>query len=154
MATLELMEPATLTRNTPDRAKRTVERRAYRRHDLEPAEISVQRWEGSKRGGKPFGRLLDLSAGGIRIRTADASVRADQQIRLRLELPNYAGISPFIDTTTDEPTPKNDWVGWLAVTRVSKVNDREVEVSGRLVDMEDIDRGMLGLYLSTQPLAG
>jgi ABC-type dipeptide/oligopeptide/nickel transport system ATPase subunit len=29
----------------------------------------------------------------------------------------------------------------------------EIEIAGRLLDMEEMDRGMLGLYLSTQPLA-
>jgi hypothetical protein len=28
-----------------------------------------------------------------------------------------------------------------------------MEVAGRLVDMDELDRGMLSLYLSTQPLA-
>ena len=130
-----------------------IERRQARRHDMEHAEITVDRWEGGRRGGSPLGRLIDLSAGGIRIRTADSGIRADQQIRLRLELPAYAGISPFVDTSTDVPQPTNEWVGWIAVTRVSKVNDRECDVAGRLVEMDEIDRGMLGLYLSTQPLA-
>lgn len=130
-----------------------IERRAARRHDMEPAEITVDRWEGARRTGTPLGRLIDLSANGIRIRTADSGIRADQQIRLRLELPAYAGISPFVDTTGDTPKPKNEWVGWIAVTRVNKVNDRECDVAGRLVDMDDMDRGMLALYLSTQPLA-
>jgi hypothetical protein len=130
-----------------------IERRQHRRHDLETAEITVDRWDGHKRAARPLGRLVDLSAGGIRIRTSDTALRADQQIRLRLELPVYAGISPFVDADREDPTPKNDWVGWMAVTRVARVNDKEVEVAGRLVDMDDLDRGMLGLYLSTQPLA-
>ncbi len=42
----------------------------------------------------------------------------------------------------------------MEVARVRSVIGRdEVEVAGRLVDMADTDRGMLGLYLSTQPLA-
>ena len=40
------------------------------------------------------------------------------------------------------------------MARVRPVAGRdEVEIAGRLVDMADTDRGMLGLYLSTQPLA-
>lgn len=132
---------------------RGVERRGARRHDLEHAEITVDRWEGGRRAGTPLGRLIDLSSSGIRIRTGDSGIRQDQQIRLRLELPDYAGISPFVDTNSDIPQPKNEWVGWVAVTRVNKINDRECDVAGRLVDMDDMDRGMLGLYLSTQPLA-
>jgi hypothetical protein len=42
----------------------------------------------------------------------------------------------------------------MAVARVIKVDGgKEVDVAGRLVDMDEMDRGMLGLYLSTQPLA-
>jgi hypothetical protein len=41
----------------------------------------------------------------------------------------------------------------MAVCRVRDTGDGEVEVAGRLLDMEEIDRGMLGLYLSTQPIA-
>ena len=37
--------------------------------------------------------------------------------------------------------------------RVQRIGGNELEVAGRLLDMEDMDRGMLGLYLSTQPLA-
>jgi hypothetical protein len=44
-------------------------------------------------------------------------------------------------------------VGWLAVARVDRVSEKQVELAGRLVDMDEMDRGMLGLYLSTQPLA-
>ena len=49
--------------------------------------------------------------------------------------------------------PKREWVGWMDVARVNKVDDKHVDVAGRLVDMDEMDRGMLGLYLSTQPLA-
>ena len=153
MALAETIERGELKVLEVEGALPGIERRAHRRHDLEMAEISIDRWEGGKRGGRPFGRLIDLSAGGLRIRTADTAVRCDQQIRVRLELPVYAGISPFVETNTDNPAPRNDWTGWMAVTRVARVNDREVEVAGRLVDMEDLDRGMLSLYLSTQPLA-
>jgi hypothetical protein len=36
---------------------------------------------------------------------------------------------------------------------VQKVDTRSYDIAGRLVDMDEMDRGMLGLYLSTQPLA-
>jgi hypothetical protein len=130
------------------------ERREHRRHDMELAGITVDRWDGSKRSGKEFGRLVDLSAGGVRIRTEQVDVKPDNQIRVRIELPAYAGISPFIDTTTKSMEPKREWVGWMAVARVMKVEGgKQVDVAGRLVDMDEMDRGMLGLYLSTQPLA-
>src|SRR5688572_10925637 len=70
------------------------ERREFRRHDLEQQGISVDRWDGTRRVGKSFGQLVDLSAGGVRIRTDQADVKADHQIRVRLELPTFAGICP------------------------------------------------------------
>jgi len=131
------------------------ERRQHRRHDLEQQGIAVDRWDGAKRASKEFGRIVDLSAGGIRIRTTQKNVKADGQIRVRLELPTYAGICPFVDTTSETVQPKKEWVGWMSVARVRQIQDElnEVEVAGRLVDMDEMDRGMLGLYLSTQPLA-
>ena len=132
------------------------ERRQYRRHDLEHQALSIDRFDGNLRIGapkSPLGRIIDLSAGGVRIRTTQA-MKPDHQVRVRLELPAFAGISPFVDTASGQPRPSRQWVGWMAVTRVQPVgNGREYEVAGRLVDMEDLDRGMLGLYLSTQPLA-
>ena len=145
-------------RNETPKMKLTVdsdgaERREHRRHDLEMSGITVDRWDGNKRSGKTFGRLVDLSAGGVRIRTEQTDVKADNQIRVRIELPAYAGIAPFVDTTKKTMEPKREWVGWMAVARVMKVDGKTVDVAGRLVDMDEMDRGMLGLYLSTQPLA-
>jgi hypothetical protein len=130
------------------------DRREHRRHDMEQQGIPVSRWDGSKRAPKDFGRLVDLSAGGVRIRTNQTNVKADGQIRVRLELPAYAGISPFIDASSESPQPKREWVGWMSIARVlPSPKAGEVELAGRLVDMDEMDRGMLGLYLSTQPLA-
>ena len=86
------------------------------------------------------------------MRTEQANLKTDHQIRVRLELPTYAGICPFVDTSGEKMEPRKDWVGWMTVARVQQVG-KQFEVAGQLVDMEDIDRGMLGLYLSTQPLA-
>jgi hypothetical protein len=137
--------------STPSRP--LADRREHRRHDLETQEITVDRWNSGKPAQESFGRIVDLSAGGVRIRTAQSNVKADNQIRVRLELPAYAGISPFIASQGQALCPKNDWIGWMTVSRVAKVNKDEYDVAGRLVDMDEIDRGMLGLYLSTQPLA-
>jgi len=129
------------------------ERREHRRHDLEQQGISIDRWDGARRGGETFGQIVDLSAGGVRIRTEGAAnIRPDQQVRVRIELPVYAGISPFIDASSKDLQPKREWVGWMAVARVNKHNEG-TDIAGRLVDMDEMDRGMLGLYLSTQPLA-
>ena len=135
--------------------KRTgADRRDFRRHDLEQQSIPVSRWADAREP-ESFGRLVDLSASGVRIRTAKRNVQPDGRIRLRLELPAYAGISPFIDASdTTAPRPTREWVGHLEIARIRPVTGRdEVEVAGRLVDMAEADRGMLGLYLSTQPLA-
>ena len=130
----------------------TVERRAHRRHDMQQQAIAVERWDVRSKAGVVVGHVVDMSSGGMRIRTT-APVRADQQIRLRLKLASYAGISPFIDTSTGAARPKNEWIGWMAVCRVAKVDDKHYDLGGRLIEMDDLDRGMLGLYLSTQPLA-
>jgi hypothetical protein len=154
--------PATLTRATsakkakaPHAPQKPADRRQHRRHEMDHQDITVDRWDGARRSGATFGRIMDLSAGGVRIRTENAdNIRPDNQIRVRLELPDYAGISPFVDTAAPEGMkPKREWVGWMAVTRVKPVSKQHVDVAGRLVDMDEIDRGMLGLYLSTQPLA-
>ena len=130
----------------------SVERRAHRRHDLHQQAIPVERWDVRSKAGVVVGQIVDMSSGGMRIRT-QTPVRADQQIRLRLKLPSYAGISPFIDTSTGAAKAKNEWIGWMAVCRVNKVDDKTYELGGRIIEMDDLDRGMLGLYLSTQPLA-
>jgi PilZ domain len=129
-----------------------VDRRKHRRTDLEMSDISVERWDGPKVGGRSFGQVLDLSASGIRVRTTQPDLRVGAQIRIRLRLPVYAGISPFV---ADDGTgaPSNEWCGWMTIVRVQKSSDTEFDIGGRLVDMRDIDRAMLGLYLSAQPLA-
>ncbi|MGA2439568.1 MAG: PilZ domain-containing protein [Tepidisphaeraceae bacterium] len=150
------MSRITISKREPESAKdlkSAADRREHRRHDLETQDITVDRWDGGKQSEKSFGRIVDLSAGGVRIRTAQTNVKADNQIRVRLELPAYAGISPFIASQGKALCPKNEWVGWMTVSRVAKINKDEYDVAGRLVDMDEIDRGMLGLYLSTQPLA-
>ena len=143
--------PATAVRSRPDGTGR--ERRQYRRHDLAQQGIPVDRWDGKRRVGKAFGQIVDLSAGGVRIRTDDQAIRPDSQIRVRLELPDYAGICPFVESAASRLEPKREWIGWMAVTRVQKIDSTRVDLAGRLVDMDEMDRGMLGLYLSTQPLA-
>lgn len=129
------------------------ERREFRRHDMQYRGLPVERWDGKRRLGKPFGEIVDLSAGGMRLRTQQTDVRPDHQIRVRLELPAYAGICPFVDTRADNPQPSRQWVGWMTVSRVQRISDNETDIAGQLVDMDEMDRGMLGLYLSTQPLA-
>ena len=130
-----------------------VERRRHRRHDLECREIAVERWDAAREQGVEIGTLVDLSASGLKFKTRQSGLRADSHVRVRLNLPNFAGISPFIDHENGM-APKSEWVGWMVITRVIKnIDTGMTEVAGRLVDMDEMDRGMLGLYLSTQPLA-
>ena len=129
------------------------ERREHRRYELGGQTLSVNRWDGRRREALDFGYLVDLSAGGVRVRTNQPNIKEDHQIRVRLEMPSYAGICPFVEANNGQAKPKNEWIGWMAVSRVSKVADTQFDVSGRLIDMDEMDRGMLGLYLSTQPLA-
>jgi hypothetical protein len=129
------------------------ERREHRRYELGGQSLQVNRWDGRRREPLDLGCLMDVSAGGVRVRTSQANIKPDHQIRVRLEMPSYAGICPFVETGAEQPKPKNEWVGWLAVSRVQKVSESQYDVAGRLIDMDEMDRGMLGLYLSTQPLA-
>jgi hypothetical protein len=131
----------------------TFERREFRRFDVESWNISMDRWEGRQDETVTFGKVMDMSAGGVRLRTRRADVRADQQIRVRLELPPISGISPFVATADGTAKPTREWTGWLAVARVWQNADGSFDVAGRLEDMAAMDRGMLGLYLSVQPMA-
>jgi hypothetical protein len=133
------------------------ERRQYRRHDFERQSITLERWDGARGLRQAFGKIVDLSAGGVRVRAkaedGNIHIQPDQQVRVRMELRAYAGICPFVDTSSGQPQPRREWTGWMAITRVTDLGNGEYEVAGRLVDMEEMDRGMLKLYLSTQPLA-
>ncbi|HRK31564.1 MAG TPA: PilZ domain-containing protein [Tepidisphaeraceae bacterium] len=129
------------------------ERRRFRRHEFDHRGVSVERFDGERRGGKIFGHLVDISAGGVRIRTPEKNVKADTQIRVRLELPSYAGITPFVASDGPSIQGRHEWVGWMTVRRVLKNEDGNFDIAGPLEDMQEMDRGMLGLYLSTQPLA-
>lgn len=152
MTTLHEMARKSSKSQSSQSSKSGAERRTSRRHDMEQQSLPIDRWDGARRQGQVFGQIVDLSATGVRIHTEQKDIRPDHQIRVRLELPEYAGISPFIDNS-EGLKPKREWVGWMAVTRVAAVDNKRVEVAGKLVDMDEIDRGMLGLYLSTQPLA-
>jgi hypothetical protein len=129
------------------------DRREHRRHDLEQQEIPLARFDSHGTSPQMLGKILDISAGGVRVRTPRCEVRPDQQIRVRLDLPAYAGISPFVAPSAKGLEPRGQWVGWMTISRVVSVDEEEMEVAGCLVDMDEMDRGMLGLYLSTQPLA-
>ena len=132
------------------------DRRRYRRHGLSSRHLTVHRHDPATGGGEVLGEIVNLSAGGLGLRTADRSITAGTNIRVRLTLPAYAGISPFIADRQREGfgiRPSTEWTGWLKVVRVGESPAGDLEIGGKLMEMDDIDRGMLGLYLSTQPLA-
>src|SRR6266516_2183998 len=132
---------------------RAGEQRDHRRYDLGGQTLMVNRWDTARRTAQPLGYLMDLSAGGVRLRTDQSGIKADSQIRVRLELPSYAGICPFIDTADGGPQPKTEWGGLLAICRVQKADGRSGAIAGGVVEMAELDRGMPGLYLSTQQMA-
>ena len=102
------------------------ERRDHRRYDLGGQTLSVSRWDGRRRQASELGYIMDVSAGGVRVRMPAApDIRPDSQVRVRLEMPSYAGICPFIDTTHVQPRPKNEWIGWLAVSLSASAEEKE-----------------------------
>src|SRR5580658_6640784 len=56
------------------------DRRKHHRHDLETRGIMVERWDAHKSETLPLGRIVDISAGGVRFRTRQANMRPDQQV--------------------------------------------------------------------------
>ncbi len=100
-----------------------------------------------------LGEILDLSSGGLRLVTRDASAKPGDVTEVRLTLPPHAGIQPFIRLADDQPEPSCAWQGRFEVARRVDRGDGTFELGGKFCDMTPVDRGMLGLYLSTQPLA-
>lgn len=145
---------ATTNRPLGQTSKTGSERRIHRRHTMETRNVAVKQID--RRGGNAveFGQLMDISASGVRVRIPAANpVQAQRQIRLRIELPAFGMIAPFIDTSHRRVQPSNCWTGWVEVCRVHSVDEHHCDVAGRILDMRDMERGMLGLYLSTQPMA-
>src|SRR5260221_1039 len=103
-------------------------RRQHRRHDMEPQSIPLKRGEPGPQASTALGHIVALPAGGVRIRTEQAGLRADHQIRVCLTLPAYAGICPFVDTSGEEPAPKSEWTGWMTVSRVERIGPNEFDI--------------------------
>lgn len=134
----------TLTRNA--------ERRKHRRHDLAEQELPVYAVINGTPADAAMGRLLDLSSGGMKFETRSMAIQPNAKINVQLTLPAYAGLKPFVDQFDGERFA-TEWTGVLSVTRIEKQADGSITVAGRLLDMSEGERGLLGLYLSTQPLA-
>ena len=134
------------------------DRRRHRRHELaSPASTSTTEGVTLRiavdEHTETVGSVVDLSAGGIRVRVGDGSVQPGESFHVRLSLPPHAGIRPFVRLAGSEPQPSCDWEGRLEVARRIERADGSFELGGRLIDMTPVDRGMLGLYLSIHPLA-
>lgn len=129
------------------------ERRRWRRHELLGPQVVVERWDAARATAVPLGEILDLSAGGVRIRTGDPTIHPGQVVHIRLRLPSHAGIAPFVSYAAESLQPSCEWVGRLAVLRKFEREDGTIDLGGRLLGMDQSTRGMLGLYLSIQPLA-
>jgi hypothetical protein len=134
-------------------SKPATERRVHRRLPMENHNLQVQRID--RRAGQPvaFGQLMDISASGVRIRVNDGKLEPQRQLRIRLQLPTFGMIAPFLSAHSRRVQPSNDWTGWMEVCRVHQVDEYHWDVAGRMLDMREMERGMLGLYLSTQPMA-
>ena len=136
-------------------AARGAERRRFRRHDLCQPQLVIDRWDEASSGvGPVIGELIDLSASGVRVRTADGGIKPGQTLAIRLSLPKHAGITPFVRAAdAGELRPACEWTGHLTVMRRVERMDGSIELGGRLLGMDEAVRGMLSLYLSIQPLA-
>ncbi|MGC4030439.1 MAG: PilZ domain-containing protein [Tepidisphaeraceae bacterium] len=129
-----------------------VERRKHRRHDLSDFNLPVYAMVDGPARETVLGKLIDISAGGMRFRTVSRTVATGGRIDVQLTLPAYAGIRPFVDQL-DEQKFSTEWQGQLHVTRVVPLEDGTYDVAGQLLGLNDGERGLLGLYLSTQPMA-
>lgn len=146
--------PAALDTATavPTPKSRLDDRRSHRRHAPAATGVKVARTDFER---DDWGHVVDLSAGGCQLRTNDPTIRPGDRLEVRLSLPDYAGIRPFTrraDGTAIEPT--SEWTGTIEIARrTPNTDDAGYTLGGRLIDMAPVDRGLLGLYLSTQPLA-
>ena len=136
-----------------DLSQPPVERRQFRRHELAETLVVVERFDPVTQTGTAIGEIVDLSAGGVRIRTGDPTIRPGQMLSIRLRLPSHAGITPFVRLGGEELAPACEWVGTLSALRRIERPDGSFDIGGRLLGMDEVTRGMLGLYLSIQPLA-
>ena len=126
------------------------DRREYRRYELFSGP-TVKCVDPAARATRDFGQLVDISAGGVRVRTTDGNIKEKQEIHVAMSMPDRYGVSAFIDRKAGTAKPMADWTGRMNIRRVKKVG-KQFEVSGELLDMTQNDRDMFRLYLSTQPL--
>ena len=129
-----------------------LERRRFRRQDMQALHVEIARVGARAAVVDGLGQLMDLSPGGMRIRTTATELVAGTQLKVRLELPAYAGISPFV-AGDGSGRGTNVWTGRIEVVRSYRIAEDKWDVACKALDMREIDRGMLTLYLSAHPLA-
>jgi acyl-homoserine lactone acylase PvdQ len=119
-----------------------------RAHD----RVFALRWSGAEPGAAAeLGALaLDRAGTWTEFRAALAKWKMPARRVIYADVDGHVG---FQDAALVPRRRSHEWTGWLAVTRVNRIAEGEYDVAGRLMDMEDLNRGMLRLYLSTQPLA-
>ena len=136
------------------------DRRRHRRHELAGGGQGVvveRRTTGDAY--TPIGYVADLSAGGVRIvlaGDAGADIAPGDRVDVRLSLPDHAGLRPFVRLANSEPTDaefSGEWTGSFKVCRRADLSESGIQLGGTFEGMADLDRGMLGLYLSVHPLA-
>jgi hypothetical protein len=133
-------------------SRHTDERRRHRRH---APVTSTATAPGAIRS--DLGSIVDLSVSGLRLVTQDPSLKPGTSVDIRLRLPEHAGVRPFAGNADQDGglrlRPADEWAGQLLIRRRIDREDGTFEIGGELTGISAIDRGMLGLYLSIQPVA-
>ncbi|MGN6627490.1 MAG: PilZ domain-containing protein [Tepidisphaeraceae bacterium] len=128
------------------------DRRKDRRRNFEGRQLIVEQVDAKSHKASKIGMLLDLSTSGLRFRAGRTQLTVGAIVQIRLTLPSFAGISPFL-MRASVPVPTSQWTGWITVTRVAERLDGTHDIAGELMGLDEADIGMLGVYLSTQPIA-
>ena len=134
------------------RIVRDSDRRRDRRRSFEGRQLVVEQVDAKTFRAFKIGMLIDLSTNGLRFKTGDTTLSEGSIVQIRLTLPSFTGISPFL-VRNGTPVPSSQWTGWITVARVVERLDGTHDVAGEMMGLDEVDLGMLGLYLSTQPLA-
>ena len=95
-----------------------------------PRTFPINRWDGIREG-KSFGKIVDLSAGGVRVRTEQVQ-REDRQPDSRP--PGAAGVCGHRSVRRrrrQRPEPKTEWIGWMTVKRVISLEPGKFEIAGQ-----------------------
>ena len=126
------------------------ERRRTFRTDLEDRNIAVELRAPKGKPGKTIGTVMDLSTEGMKFKTRFGELAVGDRLSIKIQLPTMSGISAFVDKGEGKAT--NAWSGDFEVARVVRRMDGGYDIGGRLMNLTEADRGLLGLYLSLQTM--